>query len=110
MPRCAGLRGLIRLSALLVAVSLTVEARAAGAPHKTTQSESCVAIDPIYSTILEGNKPRALLMVELGLAVPDGALRERVAQALPALRDTYVRSLLVYAASAGSAMAPAQRR
>jgi len=41
-----------------------------------------------------------LLLVELGLDVPDGALRERVTQALPALRDAYVRSLLVYAATA----------
>jgi len=99
MPRYAGLRGLVRLSAFVVAVSFAAEGRAADAPHKTTQSESYVAIDPIYSTILDGNKPRGLLMVELGLDVPDGVLRERVTQALPALRDAYVRSLLVYAAT-----------
>ena len=105
MPSNTGLRGLIRLSALMVAVSFAGEASAAdalqqSAPHKTTQSESYIVIDPIYSTILEGNKPRGLLLVELGLDVPDGALRERVTQALPALRDAYVRSLLVYAATA----------
>jgi len=72
----------------------------APAQRKTTQSESFVAMDPIYATILEGSKPRGLLMIELGLDVPDGALRARVSHALPALRDAYVRSLMTYGATA----------
>lgn len=72
----------------------------APAQRKTTQSESYVVIDPMYATIIEGNKPRGLLMVELGLDVPDAALRERVNHALPALRDAYVRSLIAYGATA----------
>ena len=72
----------------------------APAQRKTTQSESYVVIDPMYATIIEGNKPRGLLMVELGLDVPDVALRERVNHALPALRDAYVRSLIAYGATA----------
>ena len=70
------------------------------AQRKTTQSESYVVIDPMYATIIEGNKPRGLLMVELGLDVPDAALRERVNHALPVLRDAYVRSLIAYGATA----------
>lgn len=35
---------------------------AAAAQRKTTQSASYVIIDPMYATILEGNKPRGLLM------------------------------------------------
>jgi hypothetical protein len=72
----------------------------APAQRKTTQSESYVVLDPMYATILEGSKPRGLLMVELGLDVPDGALRARVSHALPALRDAYVRSLIAYGATA----------
>jgi len=72
----------------------------APAQRKTTQSESYVIIDPMYATIIEGNRPRGLLMVELGLDVPDVALRERVNHALPALRDAYVRSLIAYGATA----------
>jgi len=72
----------------------------APAQRKTTQSESYVVIDPMYATIIEGNKPRGLLMVELGLDIPDAALRERVNHALPALRDAYVRSLIAYGATA----------
>jgi hypothetical protein len=72
----------------------------APAQRKTTQSESYVVIDPMYATIIEANKPRGLLMVELGLDVPDATLRERVSHALPALRDAYVRSLIAYGATA----------
>jgi flagellar basal body-associated protein FliL len=70
------------------------------AQHKTTQSESYITVDPIYATILDGDRPRGLLMVEIGLDVPDAKLRGRVNDNLPALRDAYVRNLLTYAASA----------
>jgi hypothetical protein len=72
----------------------------APAQRKTTQSESFVAIDPMYATILEGSKPRGLLMIELGLDVPDAAMRAQVSHALPTLRDAYVRSLMAYGATA----------
>ena len=72
----------------------------APAQRKTTQSESFVAIDPMYATVLEGNRPRGLLMIELGLDVPDAAMRARVSHALPTLRDAYVRSLMAYGATA----------
>jgi flagellar basal body-associated protein FliL len=80
------------------------EARAAdaGSPaaqHKTTQSESYVIIDPLYASILDGARSHGLLMVELGLDVPDAKLRDKVNQSLPMLRDAYVRSLLTYAAT-----------
>src|SRR5262245_29992680 len=84
----------------LVLGGTSSHASEAPAQRKTTQSESYVVIDPIYATILEGNKPRGLLMVELGLDVPDDALRARVSRALPALRDSYVRSLIAYGATA----------
>jgi hypothetical protein len=70
------------------------------AQRKTTQSESYIMIEPIYASILEGSRPRGLLLVEFGLDVPDANLRERANQALPALRDAYVRGLLTYAATA----------
>jgi flagellar basal body-associated protein FliL len=70
------------------------------AERKTTQSESYVVIEPIYASILDGTRPRGLLLVEFGLDVPDAGLRERVNQGLPALRDAYVRALLTYAATA----------
>lgn len=70
------------------------------AQRKTTQSESYIPVEPIYATILDGLRPRGLLLVEVGLDVPDAALRGQVSQALPVLRDAYVRSLLIYSANA----------
>jgi hypothetical protein len=84
----------------LVAFAENAVAAEAAAQRKTTQSESYVVLDPMYATILEGAKPRGLLMIELGLDVPDAAMRARVTHALPALRDAYVRSLIAYGATA----------
>lgn len=86
--------------AVLMLSAAVSHAAEAPAPRKTTQSESYVVIDPMYATILEGTRPRGLLMVELGLDVPDQPLRARVTHALPALRDAYVRSLIAYGATA----------
>ena len=85
---------------------LTGSAPAAGAEanapaqRKTTQSESYIPIEPMYASILDGMRPRGLLLIEIGLDVPDAALRGRITQNLPALRDAYLRSLLSYAATA----------
>ena len=83
-----------------VLVSATAFGATAPAPHRPTQSESYIVVEPIYASILDGVRQRGLLLVEMGLDVPDGGLRERVNRALPLLRDAYVRSLLVYAATA----------
>ena len=103
MSRLRRTIGLCALAACLFGLD-TGLARAAQAPQpaqrKTTQSESYVMIEPIYASILEGTRPRGLLLVEFGLDVPDAGLRERVNQTLPALRDAYVRGLLTYASTA----------
>jgi hypothetical protein len=70
------------------------------AAHKTTQSVSYVGLDPIYATILDGTRPRGLLLVEFGLDVPDAPFRDSVNRAMPNLRDAYVRALMIYAATA----------
>lgn len=69
------------------------------AVHKITQSESYLMVDPLYATILEGNRPLGLLMVGIGIDVPDAELRERVERDLPQLRDGYVRSLMTFSAT-----------
>ncbi len=70
------------------------------AARKTTQSESYLVIEPLYASIIVGSGPRGLLLVEMGLDVPDGEFRAKVDRALPVLRDAYVRMLLTYAATA----------
>jgi flagellar basal body-associated protein FliL len=92
------------LLACLVALVLAAPAGAAGtgkkpAVHKITQSASYLMIDPIYTTIMDGNKIVGLLMIGIGLDVPNADLRSRTEHEMPVLRDVYVRSLMAYSAT-----------
>ena len=68
--------------------------------RKVTQSESYIQIDPMYASILVGDKPTGMLLIEISMDVPDPQLRQRVNEYMPLLRDAFVRSLSVYAANA----------
>ena len=98
----------MRQSALLaffVAFALAAPSVAGGSAakkspvHKITQSASYLMIDPIYTTIMDGNKPQGLLMIGIGLDVPNAALRAEAEHALPVLRDVYVRNLMAFTAT-----------
>ena len=67
--------------------------------HKITQSVSYLMIDPIYTTITEGDRPQGLLMVGICLDVPNAELRDDVTRLMPVLRDAYVRTLMSFTAS-----------
>ncbi|OJT97529.1 MAG: hypothetical protein BGN82_08260 [Alphaproteobacteria bacterium 65-7] len=67
--------------------------------HKITQSESYIMVDPIYTTIVSDNRAAGLLMVGMGLDIPDAALRADAARAMPVLRDAYVRNLMTFTAN-----------
>jgi flagellar basal body-associated protein FliL len=69
------------------------------AVHKITQSESYLMVDPFYTSILDGERPLGLLMVGVGLDVPDADLRDRVTRDMPQLRDGYVRALMAFTAT-----------
>ena len=56
-------------------------------------------IDPIYTTIVDSDSPVGMLMVGIGLDVPDAALRDEVTRSMPVLRDAYVRNLMGYSAT-----------
>ena len=89
--------------AVLVAFALALPAAAADkkktAVHKITQSVSYLMIDPIYTTIMDGNKIVGLLMIGIGLDVPNADLRAQTEQSMPVLRDVYVRSLMAFTAT-----------
>lgn len=69
------------------------------ATHRITQSESYMMIDPFYASIMDGSRPLGLLMVGIGLDIPNAELRDRVDREMPRLRDAYVRSLMAFAAT-----------
>lgn len=70
-----------------------------GSKHKVTQSESYMTMDPIYATIVAGDRPAGLLMVGIGLDVPNEKLRAEADHAMPVLRDAYVRNMMAFAAT-----------
>jgi flagellar basal body-associated protein FliL len=68
--------------------------------HKVTQSTSYLEVDPIYTTIVSDNHAAGMLMVGIGIDVPDAGLRDEVTRSLPVLRDAYLRNLMAFTASA----------
>ena len=68
--------------------------------HKVTQSTSYLEVDPIYTTIVSDNHAAGMLMVGIGIDVPDAGLRDEVSRSLPVLRDAYLRNLMAFTASA----------
>ena len=68
--------------------------------HKLTQSESYLSLEPIYTTIVDDNRAQGMLMIGMGLDVPDAALREVATRSMPVLRDAYVRNLIAFTATA----------
>lgn len=102
------LRSLLLTGLVIFALALPAAAKPDAAPdttkkqqpiHKITQSPSYLMVDPIYTTILDGDRPLGLLMIGVGLDVPDAGLREKVDKAMPALRDAYIRTLMTYTAA-----------
>ena len=91
------------LAVLLLAALPAVADDAADAKkpeHKITQSESYLSVEPFYTTIVTDNHAGGMLMVGIGLDVPDVALRNEVTRSMPVLRDAYLRNLMAFTASA----------
>ena len=65
-----------------------------------TQSKSFIALDPFYTTIYDAGRPVGMLMVAIGLDIPDESLRTEVDSGMPLLRDYYLRNLSSFAATA----------
>lgn len=92
-------RALVLALAALAVMPARADDDKKAAVHKVTQSKSYLMIDPIYATIVSDNKPAGLLMVGIGIDVPDETLRAEADHAMPVLRDAFVRNLMAYAAT-----------
>ena len=99
-------RASLGLAALLLAAAPAWAADDAKDPddakkpeHKITQSESYLSIEPFYTTIVTDNHAGGMLMVGIGLDVPDPALRVEVTRSMPVLRDAFLRNLMAFTAS-----------
>src|SRR5579871_3071278 len=68
--------------------------------HKTSQAKSYLSLEPIYTTIVDDNRAQGMLMIGIGLDVPNEELREVADRSMPVLRDAYVRNLMAFTATA----------
>src|ERR1700743_244084 len=100
------MRSVSVLAAMSLALVLALPARAddgdsggdkSKAPkHKLTQADSYIMIDPIYSAVMDSDRPVGMLMLGVGIDIPDATLRGEALHASPVLRDAYVRSLMSF--------------
>ena len=95
------------VTAAMAALLLAAPARADNADsdsgkapkHKVTQSQSYIEIEPMYVTILDADKPVGMLMIGVGLDIPDTKLCGEAQHALPVLRDALVRNLMNFSST-----------
>jgi flagellar basal body-associated protein FliL len=86
---------------MLAASALPVQAEDKPASdHKETQSDSFIMLEPMYVTVVDAGRPQGMLLVAIGLDIPNASLRAEVNHGLPVLRDEYVRSLMAFSAAA----------
>jgi flagellar basal body-associated protein FliL len=68
--------------------------------HKLTNSDSYLEVEAIYTSILDGDRPVGMLMLGIGLDVPDAKLRGEADHAMPVLRDAFVRNMMSFTTTA----------
>jgi len=95
--------------AVFIALSLSTtvaaggeNAKPKGAPPKRppTSLKSWVMVDPFTISVIQDGDVRGTFTVNFGMDVPDNTLREKAELLMPRLRDAWLRSLNLYAATA----------
>jgi flagellar basal body-associated protein FliL len=94
--------------ALFVALSLSTTAatgsdapKPKGSPPKRppTSLKSWVMVDPFTISVIQDGAVRGTFTINFGMDVPDNSLREKAETMMPRLRDAWLRSLNLYAAT-----------
>lgn len=95
--------------AIFVALSLSTGVAVASEPSKPkggtpkrppTSLKSWVMVDPFTISVIQDGDVRGKLTVNFGMDVPDDQLRDKAETLMPRLRDAWLRSLNLYAATA----------
>jgi hypothetical protein len=92
MKRTTG--ALTLTAALLLAASL---ASAAPTEKKKGGGDTFLQLHTLTASIVRANGRRGVLTVDVGLDIPDGALRQRATISTPILMDAFTQALAVYA-------------
>jgi hypothetical protein len=99
------------MTALLGAGALALGAPVAqaaddGEKKKKSGGASYLPMETVTATLVRGDGHRGVFTIEIGLDVPDNALRDRVEKVLPRIRAAYVQSVQIYAAGLPPATPP----
>lgn len=95
------MRSFLALCTLLALTAPALADDAQKAPtHKETQSESFMMVEPMYATVFDAGRPSGMLMVAIGLDIPNEKLRNDATRAMPLLRDDYLRNLMNFTSAA----------
>jgi len=54
----------------------------------------------MYATVFDAGRPSGMLMVAIGLDIPNEKLRNNATRAMPLLRDDYLRNLMSFTSAA----------
>ncbi len=90
------MRRLVLALPLLLAATVAL---AAPVEKKKGGGDTFIQLPTLTATILRADGRRGVLTVDIGLDIPDGALRQRASASVPLLRDAYTRQMLVYTPS-----------
>lgn len=71
--------------------------KAEGEGDKKSGGVTYIAISTLTATVVKPDGRRGVLSVDLGLDVPDKALREKTQLVLPRLRAAFVQTVQIYA-------------
>ena len=80
---------------LILAASMAIAAPTVD--KKKGGGETFIQLPSLTATIFRADGRRGVLTVDVGLDIPDAALRQRATASIPLLRDAYTRQLLIYA-------------
>ena len=88
-----------RLCTVLAALAAapTTALAAEGGEKKKGGGLSYIQLDTLTATVVHSDGRRGVLTVEIGLNIPDAALRNRADLSKPRLRAAYVQRLQIYA-------------
>ncbi len=84
----------------LLGMAISIPGKPAIAAPAAEKNDTFMSVAPLQVAVIRKGRPRGVLMVDIGLEVPDKDLRARVRSGLPRLRDHMLRSLSLYAAHA----------
>jgi len=89
------------LPALVLALAAPGARVLAAADKKKGGGETYLQLPTLTAAVIHPGGRRGVLMVDVGLDIPDAGLRARAAASIPILRDAYTQFMLSYGPSLG---------